>query len=109
MRGELGVGWIQNLKIDLAPEVQNLLGEEWRDKVEKCIRILEEEEQKRGPLGLEEGKEKEGKPEDNVNEEEEERNTEEERKSEANVNEEKEARNHESENTKKEERNPKRT
>ena len=90
LRGELGVGWIQNLKIDLEPTVQNLLGEEWRDEAEKYIRILEEEEQMRGPLDPKEGREEEGKPEDKVNEEEEQRNKEEEKKSEANWNEGKE-------------------
>ena len=38
--------------IDLEPAVQNLLGEEWRDEAEKYILILEEEEQKRGPLPI---------------------------------------------------------
>ena len=42
LRGELGVGWIQNPKTELEPAVQHLLGKEWRDQVEKYISILEE-------------------------------------------------------------------
>ena len=49
LRGELEVGWIQNLRIELEPACQHLLGEEWRNKAEEYIRILEEEEQKKGP------------------------------------------------------------
>ena len=45
LKGEIGVGWTQNLKIEPEPAVQHLLEKEWRDREEKYISIIEEEEQ----------------------------------------------------------------
>ena len=46
-RGGLGEVRIHNLRADLEPEVWCLLGKAWKEKAEKCICRLEEEENKR--------------------------------------------------------------
>ena len=58
MRGELGVGWTENMKIELEQAVQHLLGKRWRDKAEKYISRLEEGEQKGGLLDPKGGRKK---------------------------------------------------
>ena len=76
VRGGLGEGWIQSLRTELEPEVQCLLGKDWKEEAEKYIHRLEEEEKKRCPNTTKERGEGE-RNQEGENAKEEERKTEE--------------------------------